>query len=458
MSTLLIKDADLVVTMNDEREEIASCDVLVRDNAIAEVGSNLEAEADETIDARGCIVTPGLINSHNHMWGTLYRAWPELQDVHGDDWFAALARIWHDRPVTPEALYAGALANMGQHVIIGGTTSADHHWVYRNGVPKDFVDRTIDAARAIGMRFHPSRGCMTLGEKAGGNMPEILIESEDEVLNHAQDLIDRFHDPEKYSMCRIHLSPTGVYSDSETMFKEFRKLCDVTPGTTLKVHLYNGDGDKSALERYGVPAMQVLERCGWEGPDTMYYHFDTTDDNERRRAAEAGTWISICLAVDLRMGFLGPGRGGFPRVREIQEMGGNVCFGTTNPANNESSCVLDDMRVLMLAQRPLLDEAERWITARDVRWMATKGAAMGLGRDDLGSIEPGMCADMAVYDVTKIDMAGNHDPVVFLYAHKRETKATIINGEVVARDGRLVNVDQDEIARNCNIEAKKLVA
>ena len=196
----------------------------------------------------------------------------------------------------------------------------------------------------------------------------------------------------------------------------------------------------------------------WEGPDTMYYHFDTTDDNERRRAAEAGTWISICLAVDLRMGFLGPGRGGFPRVREIQEMGGNVCFGTTNPANNESSCVLDDMRVLMLAQRPLLDEAERWITARDVLWMATKGAAMGLGRDDLGSIEPGMCADMAVYDVTKIDMAGNHDPVVFLYAHKRETKATIINGEVVARDGRLVNVDQDEIARNCNIEAKKLVA
>jgi cytosine/adenosine deaminase-related metal-dependent hydrolase len=457
MSTLLIKDADLVVTMDDERQELPSCDVLVRDNAIAEVGPNLDAEADETIDARGCIVIPGLINSHNHMWGTLYRAWPELQDVHGDDWFAALARVWEDSPLTPDALYTAALANMGQHVITGGTMSADHHWVYRKGVPKDFVDRSIDAAREIGLRFHPSRGCMTLGQEAGGNMPDFITEPEDVVMNHAQELIDRYHDPGPHAMVRIHLSPTGVYSDSETIFKEMRALCDATPGTKCKVHIYHGDGDKSALERYGVPAMQVLERCGWEGPDVMYYHFDTHDADERRRAAEARTWISVCLAVDLRMGFLGPGRGSMPRVREIQEMGGNVCFGTTNPANNEASAVLDDMRVCMLAQRPLLDEPERWLTARDVIWMATRGAALGLGADDVGMIAPGMAADLAVFNVANIDMAGHHDPVVFLYAHSRETKATIINGHVVARDGRLVNVDQDEIARNCNAQARKMV-
>ena len=216
-------------------------------------------------------------------------------------------------------------------------------------------------------------------------------------------------------------------------------------------------GDRFAPERYGVTAMQVLERCGWSGEDVMYYHFDTNDPGELRRAAEAGTWISVCISVDLRMGYVCASRGKMPAVREIMDMGGNVCFGTTNPANNEASAMLDDMRVCMLGLRPQYDDSDKWLTARDVMWMATRGCALGLGRDDLGMIAPGKAADLAVYDVTKIDMAGNHDPVVFLYAHGRNTKATIVNGRIVARDGELLTVDQDEVARNCNAEARKLV-
>ena len=263
-------------------------------------------------------------------------------------------------------------------------------------------------------------------------------------------------DPDPYSMVRIHLSPTGVGTDSETIFKEMRALCDATPAVTCKVHLYYGDSDKSVLERHGVPAMQVLERCGWSGEDVMYYHFDTNDPDELRRAAEAGTWISVCIAVDLRLGYLTLSKGRMPRVREIMDMGGNVCFGTTNPAVDESSAMLDDMRVCMLAQRTLHDEPEKWLSARDVLWLATRGSALGLGRDDLGMIAPGKAADLAVFDVTGINMAGSHDPVTFLYAGGRSTKATIVNGRIVARDGRLLTVDQDEVARNCNAEARRL--
>ena len=458
MSTLMVRNADLVVTMDDDRREIASCDVLVRDSAIVEVGPKLESEADETFDAQGCLVIPGLINTHNHMWGTLYRGLPDAVDVALDRWFGQFADRWHDRPLTPDALYAAALANMGKHLLTGCTTSNDHHWVYKRGIPLDFVDREIDAAREIGMRFHPSRGCMTLGESDGGNMPDDLTEPEDQVLNHAQELIDRYHDPSPYAMVRIQLSPTGVYSDSETIFREMRKLAQSSPGVTCPVHLYAGVLDRAASEAlHGMTPLEFLEHVDWRGDDVMYYHFDTDDPSELNRVVEAGTWVSVCASVDLRMGYYGPKEGQIPPVRELLDGGGKVCFGTSNPAAHEGAGMLDDMWVCLLAERMRFDEPEKWLTARDVLWLATRGSALGLGRDDLGMIAPGKAADLAIFDLTTIDMAGHQDPVAYLTGSCAYTKATIVNGRLVARDGRLLTVDQDEVARNCNAEARKLV-
>ncbi len=457
VSTLLVKNADLVVMMDDDRTEIGNCDVAVKDKAIDSVGPNLDFKADETIDATGCLVIPGLINTHNHMWGSLYRALPEIQDQLWDEWARQFALLWTDNPVTPDAVYTAALANGGKHLLTGCTTSADHHWVYREGVPKNYFDRSIDAAVELGMRFHPGRGCMTLGQDKGGLVPDMLLESETDVLEHSQELIDKYHDPERYSMVRVHLSPTAVYSDTETIFKEMRALAQQHDGVTNHVHIYQGNSDERMEGIYGISAMEFLEKCGWEGPDVIYYHFDTDKPDELKRVSEAGTWVSICISVDMRMGFCGPSGPSLPAVRELLELGGNVCFGTTNPANNEGRGMIDDMRVALLAQRMRHDEPKDWITARDVLWFATKQAARGLGRDDLGSLEPGMCADMAIFDTTKIDMAGHHDPVKFLTGHSGYTKATIVNGEVVARDGRLTRVDQDEIADEMNAWARRLV-
>ena len=457
MGTLLVKNADLVATMDEDRREISGCDILIRDTAIAEVGPNLDVDADETLDAEGCLVIPGLINSHNHMWGTLYRALPHIQDVLWDEWARQFTGLWLENPITPDALYSAALANMGKHLLTGCTTSADHHWVYRQGQPLTFVDRSIEAAREIGMRFHPSRGCMTLGQSKGFLAPDEFTEPEDQVLNHAQELIDSYHEPDRYGMVRLILAPSAIYSDSETIYKEMRALARANPGVVCHTHIYQGDADEFAEQHYGITALEFLERADWVGEDVMYYHFDSDDPDEVKRVAEARTWVSVCISVDMRMGYVGPSYKSLPAVRELLDAGGNVCFGTTNPANNEGTGMLDDMRVCLLAQRIRHDEPERWITARDVLWMATKGCALGLGRDDLGSIEPGMAADLAVFDLTKIDMAGHQDPVVFLTASCGYTKATIVNGRIVARDGRLLNVDQDEVARNANDWARRLV-
>ena len=455
-ATLLVKNADLVVTMDEGRREIPHCDVLIRDNVVVDVGPNLDGRADETLDARGCLVVPGLVNTHNHIWGTLYRGVSAIQEALWPACAAGLTALMHERPVTPEALYAAALANLGKHLLTGCTTTSDHHWVYVRGGPIDFVEREVEAAQEIGIRFHPSRGCMSLGRSEGGLADDEFIEPEDQILSHAQDLIDRYHDPSRLAMIRIILAPAAIYSDSETIFRETRALANQHPGVLLNTHLYQGDSDQMCLSRYGVTPLEFMERVDWVGEEVVYYHFDTEDPDEVRRVAERGTGVSVCTAIDLRMGYSGPS-GAIAPVRELLDADANVCIGTSNPFADCGRGMLDDMRVCLLANRIRFDKPEDWVTAREVLWIATRGGARALGRDDIGSIEPGMAADLAVFDLTKIDMAGHQDPVVFLTASCGYTKATIVNGRIIVRDGRLLTVDQDEVARNANEWARRLV-
>ena len=454
MATLLVRHALLVATMDDERREIPDCDVLIDGQAVAQVGPNLQVEADEVIDARGCVVLPGLVNTHNHLYQTLYRVMPRTEQATFDTWITYLSRLWLERPFSPEAVYAAALVAFGEMLLTGCTTSADQHYVFPPGQPPDFVDRAIDAAREIGIRFHPARGCLSLGRSRGGQVPDELVQTEDEILRHAEQLIARHHDPRPFAMVRLVLAPTGIHSDTEAIYREMRVLASGHPGVQCHTHLYEFVDEAFSLQRYGLRPLDFMERVGWLGEDVLFYHVVNPNPDEVRRLAASGSVVSHSIAPDLRMGF------GLSPIRELLDAGARVCLGTTGPAANDGVNLLSDMRLCLLTHRLRSRDPARWLSAREILWLATRGGALGLGRHELGAIAPGMGADLAIYDVERIDMAGHHDPLAALLfmGASHFTRATVVNGQVVARSGQLLRIDQEQATRAANRWARQLAS
>jgi len=453
-NALLVSKAELLITMDAGRRELRDCDVLVRDGVIVAVGENLAApEGSETLDASGCLVIPGLVNSHNHVFGSLFRGLPHLHRVLPRVWVEELYKVAVDRPFTSEAMFWGSLAHFARSLLTGCTTIADHHWFYPRGGPRDYVDREVEAARLLGIRLHASRGCLT----RTGHAPDGLIEAEGAVLEHADELIQRYHDPEPYSMTRIFLGPMGLDCDTRTIFRGMAELAKTHPGVELHTHVYPGYEPRAkTIEELCGPPLEYLEDLGWSGGGVVLYHFTTRDQRDIARVAAHGSWVSVCPAMDMRMSFAGP-RGTLPPLRELLDASGRVCLGTSNQAMSEGTLLLDDMRVCWLADRLRFDDPSKWLTSRDVLWMATRGGCLALGRDDLGVIEPGKGADLAIFDMSGIEMAGAADPVSMLCGMAGYAKATIVNGYVVARDGHLMNADQGEIAARAKALARDLV-
>lgn len=442
--------------MNDAREEINDCDVLVEDAEITAVGPGIEASAEHVIDARGCVVIPGLINTHNHTYQSLYRAIPETLDVGFVEWIDFLSELWIRKPFSPDAIHAAAAANLGELLLSGCTLSADQHYPYYSGKSLDYVDKAIEAADLVGIRFHPARGCVTLGTSNGGLVTDVFAQAEEEVLAHAQELISRYHDPQPGAMVRIVLAPLGIYSDTETIFREMRELAGEHPGVHCHTHLHEIADYQFSLDHYGVPPLGFMERVGWVGPEFLYYHYvaPRPSDVEIARVAEAGTFVSHCVASDLRLSY------GLTPVRELMNLGGNVCLGTTGPASNAGADMVTEMKLVWLVHRLKSPDPADWLSARDVLWLATRQGARALGRDDLGSLEPGKAADLAIFDLNRLDMAGGHDPVAALIAMGscHYTKATIVAGRIVAEDGSLTMADQEEIAQAANRWALQLAS
>ena len=448
MSSLLVKHARLVVTMDSERRELPNCDVLIRDGVIAEVSPGLSPrDVDEEVDATGCLVIPGLVNSHNHVFGTLFRTAPSLQRVLPRQWISGLFGLVEGRPVPPEAWDAVARAHFAKALLTGCTLTADHHWFYPAGHPKEFVDQEVKAARELGIRLHASRGCIT----RRGVLPDGLIEDENEVLEHAAEMINRYHDPGPHSMVRVFLAPTGLDCDTRAIFTEMRALAERYERVQLHTHVYPGYAPRAdAVQRlYGCAPLEFLENVGWVGENVLLYHFTTKDLADVQRVAQQESWVSVCPAMDMRMSFAGPS-GALPPLRDLLDASGRVCLGSSNQAMNEGTNLLHDMHICWLAERLRTEDPKRWLTARDVLWMATRGGCLALGREELGAIEAGMGADLALFDLEGIEMACHVDPIPALFGWTGFTRATIVNGRVVVREGRLLTADQDAVAREAN--------
>ena len=446
--TLLIRNADVLVTMDEARREIAGGGVLIEDNRIVAVGApaELPAQADEVIDMTGHIVLPGLVNTHHHMYQSLTRAVPAAQDAELFGWLTSLYPIW--ARLTPEMIGVSTQVAMAELILSGCTTSSDHLYIYPNGCR---LDDSIEAAAAIGMRFHASRGAMSVGESQGGLPPDKVVEDEAAILRDARRLIETWHDPAPLSMLRIAVAPCSPFSVSRELMREAAVLAR-SYGVSLHTHLAENANDIAySRERFGMTPAEYAEDLAWVGQDVWHAHCVQLDEPGIALFARTGTGVAHCPCSNMRLA------SGIAPVRRMRDAGVPVGLGVDGSASNDGGHMLNEARQALLLQRVGFGPAA--LSARDALEMATIGGARVLGRDDIGVLAPSMVADLVAFDLGGIGFAGGlHDPVAALvFCASASVSLSVINGKVVVREGRLATIDLPMTIERHNRLAAELV-
>ena len=455
--TLLIRDADLVVTVDEQRRELPRASVLVRGRAIEAIGpaDNLPREANEVIDARGHIVIPGLVNTHHHMYQSLTRAIPAAQDAELFGWLKTLYPIWAG--LTPEMVRVSTQVAMAELLLSGCTTSSDHLYLYPNGVR---LDDSIEAAEAIGMRFHAARGSMSVGESAGGLPPDALVEREDAILADTRRLIETWHDASRFSMRRVVAAPCSPFSVSRELMRDSAELAR-SYGTRLHTHLAENDHDIAySREKFGMTPTEYAESLGWLGDDVWHAHCVKLDGQGIARFAATGTGVAHCPCSNMRLA------SGIAPIRRMLDAGVPVGLGVDGSASNDGAHLLGEARQALLLARvgralePFgCDHGPAEMTARHTLEIATRGGARVLGRDDIGHLAPGMAADLALFDLRTLALAGGavHDPLgALLLCAPSQAAYTVVNGRVVVREGQLATLELVPLLARHNALARQL--
>ena len=449
MATLLLNNATVIVTMDAARREIRDGALFVRDNVIENVGATNELPntADRVIDARGMVVLPGLVNTHHHLYQTLTRAIPAAQDADLFHWLKTLYPIWAE--LTPAAVYTSALIGLAELVLSGCTTAADHLYLFPNGSK---LDDEIRAAREIGIRFHPTRGSMSLGESKGGLPPDRVCDGEEAILRDSRRVIEAFDDPAPYSMCRVSLAPCSPFSVTPELMRESARLA-----RAYKVHLHTHlaetrDEEDFCLQKFGKRPVDYAEHLEWLGGDVWFAHSVWVNDAEIARYGATGTGIAHCPSSNMRLA------SGIAPIVKMLNARVNVGLGVDGSASNDSSHMLAEARQAMLLQRVGGDP--RALTARQVLELGTLGGARVLGRDDIGVLERGKAADFIAANVNRLDFAGAlHDPVsALVFCTPPHVDLSVINGRVVVEGGELKTLDLPPVIERHNRIARELVA
>ncbi len=448
MSTLLLKNAALLVTMRDEAERIPDGGLFVRDNVIEQVGptDSLPAEADVVLDARGMLIMPGLVNTHHHLYQTLTRAVPAAQDVSLFRWLKTLYPIWAN--LTAEAVYTSALTGLAELLLSGCTTAADHLYIYPND---SRIDDEIRAAQEIGIRFHASRGAMSLGESKGGLPPDSVVEDEETILADMRRAIETYHDPQPYAMVRIVVAPCSPFSVTPDLMRESAALAR-SYGVRLHTHLAETlDEERFCREKFGRRPVEYAEDLGWVGDDVWHAHCVHLNEREIGLFAATGTGVCHCPSSNMRLG------SGIAPVRAYLDSGVPVGLGVDGSASNDSSHMLAEARMALLLQRVSGDPGG--LSAYEALSLATVGGARLLGRDDIGRLAPGQAADFIGFRLDNLDYAGGlHDPLAALvFCNPRRVDLSVVNGRVVVEDGHLLTVDLGPLVERHNRIARQLV-
>lgn len=450
MGLTLLRHADVLVCMADARREIADGALAWRDGVIVAVGTSEELapladEADEVIDARGCVVTPGLVNTHHHLYQSLTRALPGAINVSLFGWLKRLYPIW--ARYTPEDVFAATQLGLSELALSGCTMSSDHHYLFPDGVR---LDDSIHAAQGVGLRFHATRGSMSVGESKGGLPPDSVVEAEDAILADTIRVIDSFHDASEGAMLRVAVAPCSPFSVSTDLMREAALLAR-EKGVMLHTHLAEDADDVAfSLERFGCRPGQYAEDLGWTGPDVWHAHCVQLDAQEIDLFARTRTGVAHCPCSNCRLG------SGIAPARAMVDAGVPLGLGVDGSASNDSGHLLNEARQSMLLQRVRLG-ADRF-DPREALHLATRGGAQVLGRSDVGSLEPGKRADLAVWDMSDIASTGAWDKVAgLILAPPTGARDVFVEGRAVVRDGELTQVRREDVLRNARRSLDRLM-
>lgn len=432
MKTILLKDFELVATMDRDLREIRGGYVLVEGNRIAAVGDDPAGiAADETIDGSGKVLLPGFINTHHHLYQTLFRNVPGAADKKLFDWLVFLYERW--KGIDEEAVRISAAIGLSELILSGATTSSDHFYLFPEGHPHLF-DALVEGAAMTGIRFHPCRGSMSLSKKDGGLPPDSVVQTEDEILADSQRVIEAYHDPRPFSMLRVALAPCSPFSVTPDLMRLSTALADEY-NILLHTHLAEtADEEEFCLEKFGSRPVDYMEELGWLRDDVWFAHLVHLNDSDIGKLSKAKAGMAHCPSSNMALG------SGIARVAEMKGTEVKIGLAVDGSASNDTSNMIREVRQAMLLQR--VRYGAEAFSARDALYLATMGGARALHREEeIGSIEVGKAADLVAFDLTGIEFAGSlSDPLAaIVHCAADRVDLSMVNGNILVRDGRLVD-------------------
>jgi cytosine/adenosine deaminase-related metal-dependent hydrolase len=449
MPTLLLR-AGLLFT---GARELENGWLVARDGFVTEIGSGPPPVADEVLNLSNCVAVPGLVNAHDHMYQWATRGY--VPDGGLFEWLRALYPVWAQ--IDADTVRIAARAAMARLLLSGCTLSTDHHYVFPRG-REGIFEALVETAGDLGLRFHPCRGSMSLGESKGGLPPDSVVEDEDAILADTEQKIHDFHDPAPGSMCRVVVAPCSPFTVTPELMRESAALAR-RHGVRLHTHLAETlDEEGFCLERFGRRPLELMQDLGWTGDDVWYAHGIHFNDAEIAGVAASGTGVAHCPSSNLRLG------AGMCRVADLVRAGANVGLGVDGAASNEDSNLAMELHQALLLARGRAamqgdPDAATVLDARGAWRLATAGGAACLGRDDCGSLEQGKCADVAFFRIDDLAHAGIEDQLAGIaLAPPSRAEAVVVNGKIVVRDGLLLTGDETAIARDIAAESRRLLA
>ena len=464
MTTILIRHAH-ILTIDDHQTEFSDGGLFVRDGFIEQVGrtADLPGTADEVLDLTGHVLVPGLVNTHHHFYQTLTRAVPAAQDANLFNWLKTLYPIW--ARMNPEDIFISTSTALAELALSGCTTASDHLYLFPNGSK---LDDEIAAASEIGLRIHASRGSMSLGESKGGLPPDSVVDTEENILKDSQRLIEKYHDPKPGSMVQIVLAPCSPFSVTSDLMKQSAKLA-----REYDVHLHTHlaeteDEEQFCMQMFGHRPVGYMQEVDWVGGDVWFAHAVWVNDEEIQVFAKHNCGVAHCPTSNMRLA------SGIAPIKEYRKAGVNVGLGVDGSASNDGSHLLAEVRNAMLLSRvkegitgfsasPLPTGeglgVRALMTAREALHLGTRGGAAVLGRTDIGSLEPGKCADFFAVNLNRIEFAGMHDPVsAIVFGQSVRVDYTVVGGRFIVKEGSVVTVNEKKLIERHNRAAKRLLS
>lgn len=439
MSSLFIKNASSIVTCDNNDRVHNNSNILIENGVITYIGKE-EKNADRVIDASGCFVYPGLINTHHHLFQIFTRNLPQVQNMELFEWLTNLYEIWKN--LNHDVVYYSSMTAMGELLKTGCTTCFDHHYLFPQKNSEMLLDSQFRAAKDLGIRMYASRGSMDLSKKDGGLPPDSVVQSLDEILKDCERVVKKYHDPSKYSMSMVALAPCAPFNVTGELMKQSAVLA-----RDLKVRLHTHlcetkDEEVFVREKFNMRPLEYMETLGWVGEDVWYAHGIHFNDEELKYLADTKTGVAHCPISNMKLS------SGVCKIPEMLKLGVPVGLAVDGSASNDGSSLLEEMRVCYLFHR--LNSSDKAPSAYDILKIATNGGAKVLGRDDIGSLEVGKAADLFMIDMRRLEMVGANFDSKSLFGTigwKGSVDYTIVNGKVVVEKGKIVTIDEEKIYR-----------